>query len=130
MGWIRVSAFREQRLHVWNDVRGMYRDKAGNEAPQAGGRREGAAPESRAQGDVAPAPSAENFPGTGWGSRQDDPVQLTTFIAEPYAADQITLRYEYASGLRALGILPWRARQDRLSERDLGTVGFAQAPRW
>ena len=128
MGWIRVAAFREQRLQAWNDVRGMYRDKAGNEAPQAGGRQ--AAPESRAQGDVAPSPSADNFPGTGWGSRQNDPVQLTTFTAEPYATDQLTLRYEYASGLRALGIVPWRYRQDRLSQRELGTVGFAQPPRW
>jgi hypothetical protein len=128
MGWIRVAAFREQRLRVWNDMRGIYRDQAGNErGPED---KQSARPESRAQSDVAPAPSADNFPGTGWGNRTSDPVQLTTFVAEPYATDQLTLRYEYASGLRALDIIPWRARQDRLSERDLGTVGFAQPPRW
>ena len=45
-------------------------------------------------------------------------------------AERVTLRYEYASALRALGILPapWWAR-DRLRERDGGT-GFAKPPRW
>jgi len=37
-------------------------------------------------------------------------------------------RYEYASGLRALGIRPVRYR-DRLWEREHGDLGFALPPR-
>ena len=42
--------------------------------------------------------------------------------------DQIVLRYEYTSGLRALGI---RIRsRDRLWDRERGYLGFAQPPQW
>ena len=44
------------------------------------------------------------------------------------ASDRLTLRYEYESGLRALGIFPDRGR--RLWEREHGQMGFAQPPRW
>jgi len=66
-------------------------------------------------------------PGTGWGDRRYDPVQQTTFEPQSWATDRITLRYEYASGLRALGIFP---RRPRVFERERGELGFAQPPRW
>ena len=47
-------------------------------------------------------------------------------MADRNATDRITLRYEYASALRALGI---NLGRDRLSERD-GNLGFAKPPRW
>jgi hypothetical protein len=50
-------------------------------------------------------------------------------VPEPVATDQLVFRYEYASGLRALGIEP-RSSRDRLWERDRGELGFAQPPRW
>jgi hypothetical protein len=69
------------------------------------------------------------FPGTGWGERRADHVQRVHFTPEPVAVDRLILRYEYASGLRALGIIPvgrdWRNRRD---ERD-GDLGFAKPPR-
>jgi len=76
------------------------------------------------------APPAKSFPGTGWGDRAYDPVTLVEFRAEPAAAERVTLRYEYASALRALGILPspYREGRDRLGERERGDLGFARPP--
>jgi hypothetical protein len=76
-------------------------------------------------------PPAGGYPGTGWGAREDDPAMLVDFEPRSSPAERVTLRYEYASALRALGILPapWWAR-DRLRERDGGATGFAKPPRW
>ena len=79
-----------------------------------------------------PAPRLErprSFPGTGWGSRLEDPVVVVSFQPEPNPAEQVVLRYEYAASLRALGIRvgPDTAR-DRLRDRERGTWGFAQPP--
>ena len=45
-------------------------------------------------------------------------MRLVSFTPEPYAAELVTLRYEYASSLRALGILPANPPdRTRLSQR-------------
>ena len=54
-------------------------------------------------------------------------MQQTSFEPQGWAADQISLRYEYASGLTALGIFPRRAR---VFDREQGELGFAKPPRW
>jgi hypothetical protein len=54
-------------------------------------------------------------------------VTRTEFTAERTPTDQIILRYEYASGLAALGITP---RGNRTIERERGELGFAAPPRW
>jgi len=96
------------------------------EAPKASGK--AVAPEAQdnmARGDE----SGQGFPGTGWGDRREDHVQRVQFTPEPVALDRILFRYEYASGLRALGIDPSREGwHDRLADRD-GGQGFAKAPR-
>jgi hypothetical protein len=80
------------------------------------------------------APRAEadrSFPGTGWGERAYDPVRVVDFRAQAAPAEQVTLRYEYARTLRALGILPApNPRWDRLGERERGSLGFAPPPSW
>lgn len=145
MGWIRVLSFREQRPVAWkpqsppsvreNEPR-AERDDAGRDAP-------------RAQAEEAPAPSAggardsragaeakelraygksESNPGTGWGEQKWDPVRMVEFLAASRPTDQLVLRYEYASGLQALGIKPWRESRDRTWDRDRGQLGFAQPP--
>ena len=149
MGWIRVLAFREverqQWWGNWTRPRNQYRDDGQGECSQLEQNRE------QASDEAAPAPSApgaksaqpqsdrrsmsaqgqgqeapQAAPGTGWGDRRYDPVQQTTFEPQGWATDQITLRYEYASGLRALGIF---LRRPRVFERDRGELGFAQPPR-
>jgi hypothetical protein len=151
MGWIRVLSFREQltwwqqNQRGWGKVKGMYRDGGGSSgvpAPEM-------APQAKSQESLdraAPAPSSPNmtyneegqrsereggsFPGTGWGDRSQDHVRQVQFTPESSATDRLIFRYEYASGLRALGILPVRNdRRDRLNERD-GDLGFAKPPRW
>ena len=72
---------------------------------------------------------SDSNPGTGWGQQQWDRVNRTHFLAEATPVDRITLRYEYANGLRALGIRIRNVR-DRAFERDNGELGFAQPPRW
>jgi hypothetical protein len=154
MGWIRVLSFREVRPLAWRDWDLDRRFKDGSLPESRDGRGlEGEAP--RAQGDepreradgptqAAPAPSTrgslgkaapeplragpESNPGTGWGDRRYDPVQQTEFRAEARPSDQIVLRYEYANGLRALGIFPRRG--DRTWERERGELGFAKPPGW
>jgi hypothetical protein len=73
-------------------------------------------------------PSAQSVPGTGWGEKSRDPVRRVWFVPQPHATDHLVFRYEYASGLRALGIRP-RGTRDRLWEREHGDLGFAQPPR-
>ena len=142
MGWIRVAAFREVEPqawwpyrpkvsddHAWNDERGSRRENAAPAPPSAPSTK--AAPESqlRADGGANMAPrDEESNPGTGWGNREYDLVGETSFVAEKYATDRITLRYEYASGLQALGIVPQRA--PRIWDREQGQLGFAPPPRW
>lgn len=153
MGWIRVLSFREQ-LPWWetrrggrdSDERKFRGDESRSNAPVP----MEDAPRARAEGskEVAPAPTTKSmapeaqdnlargesenggsFPGTGWGERRQDRVQRTQFTPEPVAVDQLIFRYEYASGLQALGIFPGRRYRDRLGERD-GDLGFAKPPRW
>ncbi|HYM79780.1 MAG TPA: hypothetical protein VEY91_00035, partial [Candidatus Limnocylindria bacterium] len=144
LGWIRVLAFNERVVrhpHIRPEVRGdderdyddsrnERRDADEGEArerSQEGLRKRGAdGPAARAYGQ---APAPESNPGTGWGERRWDPVRRTWFEAAARATDHMVLRYEYAAGLRALGIHPGRGR-DRLRERERGELGFAQPPSW
>jgi hypothetical protein len=158
MGWIRVLSFREQlpwlqsrRGYIEGERKPQFRDDRPqgavplpapvpmNEAPRA---------QSGESKDSAPTPTTRSlvpqeqdnmargeednggsFPGTGWGQRQQDHVNRTQFTPDPVAVDRLIFRYEYASGLQALGILPVRRNRDRLGERD-GELGFAKPPRW
>jgi len=157
MGWIRVLSFREQlpwwptrRGYLENGTKPEFRDDRAQSpvplpAPVPDDQPRAQSQESK---DGAPAPSAKSavpqeqdnlargeqegggsFPGTGWGQRQQDHVNRTQFTPDPVAVDRLIFRYEYASGLQALGILPVRGYHDRLGERD-GQVGFAKPPRW
>ena len=150
MGWIRVLAFNEQGRRWFNESPGRINEGEGRDQvpydqkrdeetrskdgaaapPSAGesqeGRRESAAPKTMSRDD---SPSAQSAPGTGWGDRRRDPVRRVWFVPEHHATDHLVFRYEYASGLRALGIFP-RGYRDRVREREDGELGFAQAPRW
>lgn len=152
LGWIRVLSFRERRPLAWipqprlrddqDERRAVpYGDEssrteaerapsAGNAEPQTPGDRRSAG-ETKANGLKQQAgrlhSAPESNPGTGWGDQRWDPVQRTVFLAASRPSDQIVLRYEYASGLRALGIFP---RRHRTWERERGELGFAQPPRW
>jgi hypothetical protein len=143
LGWIRVLAFNEQR--PWWEPRAHVRDRdeeRGGPEPLDGGAPELQRQPPTAKGQAAPregvqsAPSpSRNFadgqdsnPGTGWGEHRYDPVNRTEFTAAAYPMDRITLRYEYASGLRALGIRI--GGRERLWNRERGQLGFAQPPRW
>ena len=120
------------------------------DGPNAGAVPEAAAPAPGRAGQDAPAPLASgelksmqkqeadglsrndqggSFPGTGWGDRRNDPVSVVEFTAEKCATDNLSFRYEYASGLRALGIYRTVDR-NRLRDRDNGELGFAKPPRW
>jgi hypothetical protein len=151
MGWIEVRVHRERRPRVqqpWRErdrialpgeSRSDREDSAGAQAapateapPPAAAEETRRAPRAlgRDQADAAGALGRrESYPGTGWGPRAHDPVVVVDFDPEPHAAERITLRYEYARALHALGVLPrpWPTR-DRLSERERGGDGFARPP--
>ena len=159
MGWIEVKAYRErwhsspyplrQAPDPWyrrdspsledrSEVRPTpppadpYADDAARE--EAAPAKRADAPEAGAASGRAAAPSArlENpraFPGTGWGARTDDPVTVVSFEPEATATECVTLRYEDAATLRALGIPAWpEPRRDHLGERERGEWGFAKPP--
>jgi hypothetical protein len=72
-----------------------------------------------------------SYPGTGWGQRTEDRVQVVSFEPQSSPSERVTVRYEYASALRALGILPQpHYGRDRLREREHGDAGFAKPPVW
>ena len=153
MGWIRVLSFQEQQPRVWDEPRVRRGDDEwlpyGSREPREEGGDKAQDRDSRVPPPNAAAPSptadgkaeglkrgAESYhgqrapesnPGTGWGDRSLDPVQRTVFLAASYATDHVVLRYEYASGLRALGIDP---RGDRTWYRERGEISFAKPPRW
>jgi hypothetical protein len=161
MGWIEIAVYREQRRYVTRPYpypypappyEPGYRDKS-EDAPAAPGRdsarSDGDAPAAKAAPAPPPADApmgeaqteerresnegarARSFPGTGWGTRTDDPAVVVSFEPEATPAERITLRYEYRSALVALGVLPppWYGR-DRLRERERGVEGFAKPPAW
>jgi len=142
LGWIEVEIYRERRPLARPWPYWPYRPddgRANDGAPAEEGRHEPKAKDDSASSatrdgiaERAPAPPATappSYPGTGWGPRAEDPVRIVSFDPETVPAERITLRYEYASALRALGILPrsWWSR-DRLRERDRGEEGFARPP--
>ncbi len=135
MGWIRVATFRESHPYGWrgvpryrNDEESRRGGRLGDELNEAPPSLDKSRANSRQMAGESAAPSApESAPGTGWGDRRHDPVQQTNFRAERQASDQLVLRYEYASGLRAIGIFP--ARNHRIWDRERGEMGFAQPPR-
>jgi hypothetical protein len=146
MGWIELAVYRERpRPYVYrtdpyegSGARDEARERASDaEADRAGEADRADRPSARAEAPAmkappAPTPGPEGgYPGTGWGAREDDRAVLVDFEPQASPAERITLRYEYASALRALGILPapWWAR-DRLREREAGENGFAKPPRW
>lgn len=147
MGWIRVLTFNEEGWHGhvldgWFRGELERRSREQDERADAGSAEPPAsapAPRDQATRQAMPgselkaegnrgALSEEAHPGTGWGRQSDDPVRRTRFDAEDRPTDRVVLRYEYATGLRALGI-DLNPRHDRLWEREEGVFGFAQPPR-
>ena len=142
--WLGNVMPRERQRR--NDAGGSF-DREGDSPPQATDEAAPAplatheAPAAPSQGDRVAVPQSEQrsmksmardeapqaAPGTGWGERRYDPVQQTHFEPQKWAADRIAMRYEYASGLRALGI---NLRRARVFERERGELGFAKPPRW
>jgi hypothetical protein len=141
LGWIEVEIYRERHPVARPWPYWPYRPDDGR--PEGGEPSEEDRREPKAKNDSAsaardgiaervpapPATAAPAYPGTGWGPRAEDPVRVVSFDPAPAPAERITLRYEYASALRALGILPrsWWSR-DRLRERDRGEESFARPP--
>jgi hypothetical protein len=155
MGWIEVAVYRERpRPYVYRPdpvyrtdpyeegaTRDEARDRAADAAEaEAQADRAGKTareddrdrPSARAESPMKSQPAPPGgYPGTGWGAREEDRAMLVDFQPQAAPAERVTLRYEYASALRALGILPapsWA--RDRLRERETGENGFAKPPRW
>ena len=126
LGWIRVTTFREAGAPL------AYKPQTRRDQDEFQQREESKAPQSAPmppQEGLQSGPMSNNdaAPGTGWGDRRVDTVTETDFRPVSQASDRFVLRYEYASGLRALGIWPVRSR---VGDRDRGQYGFAQPPSW
>ena len=133
LGWLRVTTFRENG--AWQRFKPQVRRELDEFKQNSDGQRapESATPpmaELHGGDDARSGPTAHNesVPGTGWGDRRTDRVTETVFTAASQPTDRFVLRYEYASGLRALGITP--VNGSRVRDRDRGQYGFAQPPGW
>lgn len=145
MGWVRVATFEEQ--HPLACIDDSRYDRGGhdgdsNEPRAKDESSQNGAPSSEpeaARKTTAPAPQLqgqardqlgrvderESVPGTGWGERRSDRVERTDFQPVATFTDQLIFRYEYSSGLQALGILP---NVNRVLERENGQLGFVRPP--
>jgi hypothetical protein len=127
IGWIEVAVYRQRtpdlvRRELESEPAGrpLERDRA--DAPAA-------APEAPRKQARSGEGNASSFPGTGWGQRTADRAILVDFDPEQVPFHTLTLRYEYADTLRALGVLTASSwDRDRLRERELGSLGFARPP--
>jgi hypothetical protein len=135
--WREPASGRDDRKDDLRAARPSGDKEQAQDAPAPTASRQEAPPPSANEGRREVAKSLDgmaspeqggSFPGTGWGERRSDPIRQVEFRPERNATDQLVFRYEYASGLRALGIFP--NGRDRLRERDGGQVGFAKPPRW
>ena len=154
LGWIEVGVFRERDREAlvtrpwwaWRDREEDARASSGradaqppaSEPPAAKRSAPGAAADraesksrDEAVGSLGYGGAARSYPGTGWGDSAYDPPQVVQFSPEARPVELVTLRYEYASALRALGMLPsWPPARDRLGDRERGQLGFARPPQW
>jgi hypothetical protein len=149
MGWIQAWAYRERYVRASRPAAGPLGPPAlrrarspfaprkarpgragqgGRAAGREANRRGARIARGRRQAPEA-AGRLGGYPGTGWGSQASDPATVVRFDAQPAPADVVTLRYEYAPALQALGVIPPRWERDRLSERERGD-GFARPPAW
>jgi hypothetical protein len=140
MGWVEIAVYRERHPVAMVQPRRQEEYSANERASDEPPAEAASAPSAKAEradgasrggvlGGVVGGRD-RGYPGTGWGQAAYDPAMVVSFEAAPRPAERINLRYEYASALRALGILPaphWT--RDRLRERDRGD-GFARPPRW
>jgi hypothetical protein len=134
MGWIEMAVYRDRDRGRARSQEGKLSQGRGADRRDAGPAADEARPEARSKNEEserrsnAPAPAAgSSYPGTGWGDRMDDRVQLVEYDAETTPAERVTIRYEYRAALAALGIVPAYARLD---ERERGEGGFAKSPRF
>jgi hypothetical protein len=140
MGWIEAWVYRERSgprvtrripppvdRGAAEESRPDERAEADRPADSAEAAPRAAAPPSAKSGAVTGEPGS--YPGTGWGSRAYDPAEVVSFTPDVRPFDSVTVRYEYAAALRALGILPAGRCCGRLGERERGD-GFARPPAW
>lgn len=85
MGYINIAVFDEQRPIYYEERLSM---KDGGAAP-------------RTASKIAPDRMQESSEaGTGYGEREYSPVETTTFDAETFARERISIRYEWPEKLR------------------------------
>lgn len=147
MGWIELSVYRERYPRWPHAMRAPSVERPGprdrSAEDPATGKLEAAPEGAESAREQPPAlyppastppalgSAGRSYPGTGWGPRADDPVEVVSFDPEPHPAERVTLRYEYRQALLALGIDLGRHGPDqRLWERERGEGGFAKPPSW
>jgi hypothetical protein len=140
LGVISAAVFRERQREalrlrrydskLLSEPRPAEAPASAKPAPQEEGRRDadkeaGASAEGQAQ-------LSDELAATGIGREVDHDVTWVNFDAEPAAAANLELRYEYRAALIRLGVLPAACPPDRLAERERShgftDTGFAPDP--
>jgi hypothetical protein len=129
VGWIEIAVYRERSRPVAVPAPRCEKGRTAVPSDQAQASSELTEASPSSAGEAARGSRPRSYPGTGWGEALDDGAYLVEFEAESTPSQRVTLRYEYAPALRALGILPAHP-EHRLSERERGDHGFALPPRY
>lgn len=103
LGVISAVFFRERRRPIpITQATPTYRDDRSSSS---------AAPQAKSRSEAAPA-VAEEDAATGIGRSVRHDVRWVDMDLDSRAAAEVTIRYEFYSGLRKLGVLPKRSRED------------------
>jgi hypothetical protein len=129
LGWIELDVYRERQRA---NLVGQHEDGGLPPELAAADARRGRPPASeppRSAESAGKRAARDSFPGTGWGASTHDPARVVAFDPDPMPIERGVLRYEYRSGLLALGIRPASAPDaGRLAQRDRGEPAFALPP--
>jgi hypothetical protein len=102
LGVISAVFFREKRqVRPVTQATPTHRDEVQSSAPK-----------SKAAGESARPAAEEEYAATGIGRSVRHDVRWVNMELDSRAAAEVTIRYEFYSGLRKLGVLPKRSRED------------------
>ncbi len=110
LGVISAVFFRERRqVRPVTQATPTHRDEVQSSAPKS--KAAGEAAQSRDNRAVMPTPEDE-YAATGIGRSVRHDVRWVNMELDSRAAAEVTIRYEFYSGLRKSGVLPKRSRED------------------
>lgn len=126
VGSIAAVFFRERRRYPMPVTPPLSRRDSDRNQPKSAPSQQSESRERAAKGDITRVPDDE-YAATGIGRSVRNEVQWINMDLEPRPAAEISIRYEYYSALRRLGVVPRPYETDPLRRREQSR-GFSPEP--